>query len=175
MLHLSEKCSKEEYSESKYTDGESCLPRKETESAINIQADNHKDKQSDKYIRKNQSITNDKIRSYAQTLKEYFAESDYPAIVSCYGDRIIGFMKDCTDDRKKIIDIFKQFGEFLQNDLNGIEYTLNIGEKCESMGRMYTRCTGTSSAWSQCWCKYRTCNGSNPFRMRIRKPCMLLQ
>lgn len=84
----------------------------------------------------NQGITNDKIRNFAQTLKEYFAECDYPAIISCYGDRIIGFMKDCTDDRKKIIKIFEQFGEFLQNDLNGIEYTLNIGEKCESISKL---------------------------------------
>lgn len=60
----------------------------------------------------NQGITNDKIRNYAQTLKEYFAECDYPAIISCYGDRIIGFMKDCTDDRRKIIKIFEQFSEF---------------------------------------------------------------
>ena len=84
----------------------------------------------------NQGITNDKIRNFAQTLKEYFSECDYPAIISCYGDRIIGFMKDCTDDRKKIIKIFEQFGEFLQNDLNGIEYTLNIGEKCESISKL---------------------------------------
>ena len=84
----------------------------------------------------NQGITNDKIRNYAQTLKEYFAECDYPTIISCYGDRIIGFIKDCTDDRRKIIKIFEQFGEFLQNDLNGIEYTLNIGEKCESISKL---------------------------------------
>ena len=84
----------------------------------------------------NQGITNDKIRNFAQTLKEYFSECDYPAIISCYGDRIIGFMKDCTDDRRKIIEIFEQFGEFLQNDLNGIEYTLNIGEKCESISKL---------------------------------------
>ena len=45
-------------------------------------------------------------------------------------------MKDCTDDRKKIIKIFEQFSEFLQNDLNGIEYTLNIGEKCESISKL---------------------------------------
>ncbi|WP_455720412.1 PucR family transcriptional regulator [Agathobacter sp.] len=128
VLHLSEKCPKDGYGESKYTDGENCLQPKG--------ADEHTDKQSDKYIRKSQSITNDKIRSYAQTLKEYFDENNYPAIVSCYGDRIIGFMKDCTDDRKKIIDIFQQFGEFLQNDLNGIEYTLNIGEKCESISKL---------------------------------------
>ena len=84
----------------------------------------------------NQGITNDKIRNFAQTLKEYFTECDYPAIISCYGDRIIGFMKNCTDDRRKIIEIFEQFGEFLQNDLNGIEYTLNIGEKCESISKL---------------------------------------
>ena len=29
----------------------------------------------------NQGITNDKIRNFAQTLKEYFAECDYPAII----------------------------------------------------------------------------------------------
>ena len=45
-------------------------------------------------------------------------------------------MKNCTDDRRKIIEIFEQFGEFLQNDLNGIEYTLNIGEKCESISKL---------------------------------------
>ena len=78
----------------------------------------------------NQGITNDKIRNFAQTLKEYFAECNYPAIISCYGDRIIGFMKDCTDDRKKIIKKFSNnLVSFLQNDLNGIEYTLNIGAK----------------------------------------------
>lgn len=45
---------------------------------------------------------------------------------------------------------------------------------CKCMGRMYTCCTGTSSTWSECWSKYRTCNGSHPLRMCIRKPCMLL-
>lgn len=30
----------------------------------------------------NQGITNDKIRNFAQTLKEYFAECNYPAIIS---------------------------------------------------------------------------------------------
>lgn len=99
----------------------------------------------------NQGITNDKIRNFAQTLKNIFAECDYPAIISCYGDRIIGFMKDCTDDRKKIIKIFEQFGEFLQNDLNGIEYTLNIGEKCESISnykRAFTKPLKQTPYWS---------------------------
>ncbi len=53
-------------------------------------------------------------------------------------------MKDCTDDRKKIIKIFEQFGEFLQNDLNGIEYTLNIGEKCESISKLQNSFDETS-------------------------------
>ena len=145
VLHLiSMKHSEEAYGESTKCDGENCLQRKKPESAADVRADDYKGNHADMHTeghqdestRKNQGITNDKIRSYAQTLKEYFDESDYPAIVSCYGDRIIGFMKDCTDDRQTVIDIFKQFGEFLQNDLNGIEYTLNIGEKCESISKL---------------------------------------
>lgn len=114
VLHLCEKTSKESYNRPKYND----------------------DEPSDECTRKNQRITNDQIRSYAQTLKEYFAECNYPAIVSCYGDRIIGFMRNCADDRKKIIEIFERFDKFLQNDLNEIEYTLNIGETCENISKL---------------------------------------
>ena len=114
VLHLCEKTSKESYNRPKYND----------------------DEPSDECTRKNQRITNDQIRSYAQTLKEYFAECNYPAIVSCYGDRIIGFMRNCADDRKKIIGIFERFDTFLQNDLNEIEYTLNIGETCENISKL---------------------------------------
>lgn len=114
VLHLCEKTSKESYNRPKYND----------------------DEPSDECTRKNQRITNDQIRSYAQTLKEYFAECNYPAIVSCYGDRIIGFMRNCADDRKKIIAIFERFDTFLQNDLNEIEYTLNIGETCENISKL---------------------------------------
>ena len=48
-----------------------------------------KESSEETYSDLNQGITNDKIRNFAQTLKEYFAECDYPAIISCYGDRII--------------------------------------------------------------------------------------
>ena len=114
VLHLCEETSKESYNRPKYND----------------------DEPSDECTWKNQKITNDQIRSYAQTLKEYFAECNYPAIVSCYGDRIIGFMRNCADDRKKIIAIFERFDKFLQNDLNEIEYTLNIGETCENISKL---------------------------------------
>ena len=114
VLHLCEETSKESYNRPKYND----------------------DEPSDECTWKNQRITNDQIRSYAQTLKEYFAECNYPAIVSCYGDRIIGFMRNCADDRKKIIEIFERFDKFLQNDLNEIEYTLNIGETCENISKL---------------------------------------
>ena len=114
VLHLCEPNSKETYNKLKYND----------------------DEPSDECTQKNQRITNDQIRSYAQTLKEYFLEYNYPAIVSCYGDRIIGFMRNCADDRKKIIEIFERFGKFLQNDLNEIEYTLNIGETCENISKL---------------------------------------
>ena len=114
VLHLCEETSKESYNRPKYND----------------------DEPSDECTRKNQRITNDQIRSYAQTLKEYFTECNYPAIVSCYGDRIIGFMRNCADDRKKIIEIFERFDKFLQNDLNEIEYTLNIGETCENISKL---------------------------------------
>lgn len=114
VLHLCEPNSKETFNKLKYND----------------------DEPSDECTRKNQRITNDQIRSYAQTLKEYFSECNYPAIVSCYGDRIIGFMRNCADDRKKIIEIFERFDKFLQNDLNEIEYTLNIGETCENISKL---------------------------------------
>ena len=114
VLHLCEPNSKETYNKLKYND----------------------DEPSDECTQKNQRITNDQIRSYAQTLKEYFSEYNYPAIVSCYCDRIIGFMRNCADDRKKIIEIFERFGKFLQNDLNEIEYTLNIGETCENISKL---------------------------------------
>lgn len=114
VLHLCEQTSKETCNRPKHND----------------------DEPSDECSQKNQRITNDQIRSYAQTLKEYFSEYNYPAIVFCYGDRIIGFMRNCADDRKKIIEIFERFGKFLQNDLNEIEYTLNIGETCESISKL---------------------------------------
>lgn len=114
VLHLCEPNSKETFNKLKYND----------------------DEPSDECTRKNQRISNDQIRSYAQTLKEYFSECNYPAIVSCYGDRIIGFMRNCADDRKKIIEIFERFDKFLQNDLNEIEYTLNIGETCENISKL---------------------------------------
>ena len=114
VLHLSEQNSNETCNRLKY----------------------HDDKPSDACARKNQRITNDQIRSYAQTLKEYFSQCNYPAIVSCYGDRIIGFMRNCADDRKKIIEIFERFAKFLQNDRNEIEYTLNIGETCENISKL---------------------------------------
>ena len=114
VLHLSEQNSNETCNRLKY----------------------HDDKPSDECTRKNQRITNDQIRNYAQTLKEYFSQCNYPAIVSCYGDRIIGFMRNCADDRKKIIEIFERFTKFLQNDRNEIEYTLNIGETCENISKL---------------------------------------
>lgn len=81
-------------------------------------------------------ITNDQIRSYAQTLKDYFKAADYQAIVSCYGDRIIGFMNDCTDKRDIIVDIFTKFDAFLKNEYSDIRYTLNIGEKCDNISKL---------------------------------------
>lgn len=79
VLHLCEQTSKETCNRPKHND----------------------DEPSDEYSWKNQRITNDQIRSYAQTLKEYFSEYNYPAIVSCYSDRIIGFMRNCADDRRR--------------------------------------------------------------------------
>ena len=114
VLHLSEQTSKETCNRLKCYD----------------------DEPSDEYTRNNQRITNDQIRNYAQTLKEYFSQCNYPAIVSCYGDRIIGFMRNCTDDRTKIIEIFERFAKFLQNDRNDIEYTLNIGETCGNISKL---------------------------------------
>ena len=114
VLHLSEQNSKKTCKRLKYNDEEPL----------------------DECTRKNQRITNDQIRNYAQTLKEYFSQCNYPAIVSCYGDRIIGFMRNCADDRKKIIEIFERFAKFLQNDRNEIEYTLNIGETCENISKL---------------------------------------
>lgn len=81
-------------------------------------------------------ITNDQIRSYAQTLKDYFKAADYQAIVSCYGDRIIGFMNDCTDKRDIIVDSFTKFDAFLKNEYSDIRYTLNIGEKCDNISKL---------------------------------------
>ena len=81
-------------------------------------------------------VTNDQIRSYAQTLKDYFKAADYQAIVSCYGDRIIGFMNDCTDKRDIIVDIFTKFDAFLKNEYSDIRYTLNIGEKCDNISKL---------------------------------------
>ncbi len=114
VLHLSEQNSKEICNRLKYNN----------------------DEPSDECTWKKQRITNDQIRSYAQTLKEYFSQCNYPAIVSCYGDRIIGFMRNCAGDRKKIIEIFERFAKFLQNDPNEIEYTLNIGETCENLSKL---------------------------------------
>ena len=114
VLHLSEQNSKEICNRLKYNNAEP----------------------SDECTWKKQRITNDQIRSYAQTLKEYFSQCNYPAIVSCYGDRIIGFMRNCAGDRKKIIEIFERFAKFLQNDPNEIEYTLNIGETCENLSKL---------------------------------------
>ena len=81
-------------------------------------------------------LTNDEVRSFAETLKSYYNEAGYPAIISCYGDRIIGFMEDCSDRRDKITGIFKEFDGFLNSERSDIEYTLNIGEKCASLSKL---------------------------------------
>lgn len=79
------------------------------------------------------SMVNDDVRLYAESLGELFRKKEHSAIVSSYGDRIIGFMEDCSSKREIIIDIFNEFDEMLQIDHEGFLYTLNVGEKCESI------------------------------------------
>lgn len=83
-----------------------------------------------------EDLSNDEVRSYAEVLKGLFAKKEYPAIISCYGDRMIGFMKDCSGCRQIIIEIFDEFTAFLQSEHEGICYTLNIGEKCSGLSKL---------------------------------------
>lgn len=78
-------------------------------------------------------LSNDEVRADAEILNRFFRAKDHPAIISCYGDRIIGFMEDCSGKREQITDIFEEFDAFLQKEHTGITYTLNIGEKCGSL------------------------------------------
>ena len=83
-----------------------------------------------------EDLSNDEVRSYAEVLKGLFAKKEYPAIISCYGDRMIGFMKDCSGCRQIITEIFDEFTAFLQSEHEGICYTLNIREKCSSLSKL---------------------------------------
>lgn len=83
-----------------------------------------------------EDLSNDEVRSYAEVLKGLFAKKEYPAIISCYGDRMIGFMKDCSGCRQIITEIFDEFTAFLQSEHEGICYTLNIGETCSSLSKL---------------------------------------
>lgn len=78
-------------------------------------------------------LANDVVRSYAEILQELFQKKEHSAIVSCYGDRIIGFMTDCSNKRELIISIFSEFDEFLHQEHPNLLYSLNIGEKCSSL------------------------------------------
>lgn len=78
-------------------------------------------------------MNNDEIRSYARTIQDLFQYKNYSAIVSCYGDRIIGFMKDISNQKELIVDIFTNFEKQLYEEHPGIEYALNISEKCDSI------------------------------------------
>lgn len=78
-------------------------------------------------------LSNDEIRSYSSVLNDIFKDKGHPALVSCYGDIIIGFMKECDEKRELIKEIFKEFNEFIEKEHKGIEYTLNIGKKCDTL------------------------------------------
>lgn len=79
------------------------------------------------------SLPNDEVRADAEVLNDFFQKKEHPAIISCYGDRIIGFMKDCSGERDRITAIFEQFDTFLGKEHPGITYALNIGAKCENL------------------------------------------
>lgn len=78
-------------------------------------------------------ISNDEIRSEAEILRDFFRKGEYPAIVSCYGDRIIGFMKDSDGQRERVSAIFTEFAQSLYERHEGISYAVNIGEKCDKL------------------------------------------
>lgn len=78
-------------------------------------------------------LTNDEVRSYAEILSGLFQKKGHPAIVTCYGDRMIGFMTDCSEKRELTISIFKEFEEFMYQEYPNLQYSLNIGEKCNSL------------------------------------------
>ena len=82
------------------------------------------------------NLSNDEVRSYAEVLKGLFGKKEYPAIISCYGDRMIGFIRDCSGQRELITEIFDEFTSFLQSEHEGICYTLNIGERCSSLSKL---------------------------------------
>ena len=82
------------------------------------------------------NLSNDEVRSYAEVLKGLFGKKEYPAIIFCYGDRMIGFIRDCSGQRELITEIFDEFTSFLQSEHGGICYTLNIGERCSSLSKL---------------------------------------
>lgn len=98
-----------------------------------------------------ESLSNDEVRADAEILNDLFGEQEHPAIISCYGDRIIGFMKDCTGERERIAGIFREFDAFLGREHDGIRYTLNIGEKCGSLQELQKSFHETSKVNSILW------------------------
>jgi len=76
------------------------------------------------------SVSNDEVRAHAEMLNHLFQEREHPAVISCYGDRIIGFMKDCSEKREQVCGIFREFDGFLKKEHDGCTYTLSVGEKC---------------------------------------------
>ena len=78
-------------------------------------------------------VSKDVVRSYAGILNGIFQKNHHPAIVSCYGNRIVGFMKDCMQNRQTILDIFSEFGRILENEQAELTYSLNIGEQCKAI------------------------------------------
>ena len=50
-------------------------------------------------------VSKDVVRSYAGILNGIFQKNHHPAMVSCYGNRIVGFMKDCMQNRQTILDL----------------------------------------------------------------------
>ena len=54
-------------------------------------------------------LSNDEIRSYSSVLNDIFKDKGHPSLVSCYGDIIIGFMKECDEKRGKKENLLRRF------------------------------------------------------------------
>lgn len=82
------------------------------------------------------SMKNDDVQNYAKKLSELFLYNRHPALIYSYGDRIIGFIGDISDKRDLLYDIYTEFDIILCCDHKEIQYTFNIGEKCNDLKKL---------------------------------------
>lgn len=77
-------------------------------------------------------LKNDQVVILATWLQSLFHEHNYTAMICSYGDRIIGFMQSCEQNRQPVLEIFDSFHTQVQQEYRKISYTSNVSGKCNS-------------------------------------------